>query len=59
MHREYKNLRLLPQIQAQVIGYDLALKLFQLIEHNKPVNEDWRGTLNVTYTYGGALTDEQ
>ena len=50
----------LPKIQAQVIGYKYALKIFQLLEQNKKVlNDSWTGKMNVTYTYGGKLNDDK
>lgn len=50
----------LPKIPAQVIGYEHALKIFKLLMLNEKVaNESWSGGMNVTYTYGGKLTDEK
>jgi hypothetical protein len=48
---------ILPKIQAQVIGYEVAYELFKLIEGNRnEVKDDsWKGEMNVTYVYGGKL----
>ncbi|CAF0930021.1 unnamed protein product [Brachionus calyciflorus] len=50
---------LLPKIPAQVIGYAVAYDLFKQIENNKPVKNEWRGELNMSYTYGGKLKDNR
>ena len=49
----------MPSIPAQAIGYDLAEKIFKLMEKNKRVDDDWAGEMNVTYTYGGKLSDDR
>lgn len=46
---------ILPKIPAQVIGYSVAYELFKLIEINNPVKSEWKGELNMTYSYGGRL----
>ncbi len=50
----------MPNIPAQVIGYNDAWKLFELIEFNKnEVTNNWKGEFNLTYTYGGKLRDNR
>ncbi len=48
---------MLPTIPALAIGYGLAYRIFKLMEANgKTVSDDdWKGELNMTYTYGGKL----
>lgn len=48
----------LPKIVAQVIGYDNAKKIFDMMDGNE-VQSDWKGALNVKYTYGGPLKNNQ
>lgn len=48
-----------PKIVAQVIGYEHALKIFQMMQNNTQVKSDWQGIMNVTYTYGGILANGQ
>lgn len=55
--KNQKDLETLPKIQAQVIGYNVALELFKLIENNNnQVIDAWKGQMNVKYSYGGALS---
>ncbi len=50
----------MPNIPAQVIGYNDAYVLFKLIEsNNNQVKDDWRGEFNLTYTYGGKLSQNK
>jgi hypothetical protein len=50
----------LPNIPAQVISYKFAYDLFKLIESNKnEVKSDWKGDFNLTYTYGGKLSNNR
>ena len=55
---DFQNLGL-PKIPAQVIGYKLAEKILKLIENNKLVKDGWAGEMNVTYSYGGKLSDKK
>lgn len=50
---------ILPNIPAQVIGYSVAYDLFKLIENNVQVKNEWKGELNMSYTYGGKLKDNK
>ena len=61
MFRDQEMLtKTLAKIQAQVIGYGLACKIFQLFENNREVISDWRGELqNCTYKYGGRLLNQK
>ncbi len=57
-YRNLTNENKLPKISAQVIGYGVAYEIFKLLEHNSnQVKNEWRGELNITYTYGGTLKD--
>lgn len=59
--KDMTNLDVLPKIQAQVIGYQIAYDLFKLIENNNNpvVSNDWKGAMNVTYSYGGKLPNQR
>lgn len=35
----------------------MAYEFFKLINHNREVEDDWKGQMNMTYTYGGKLRD--
>ena len=49
----------LPNIVAQVIGYDHAKLIFEAMEGNEIVDDTWKGTMNVQYSYGGSLNNNQ
>ncbi len=51
----------LPKIHAQVIGYGLAEKLFELMDNRtqRSVPEKWAGDLKINYTLGGKLKNDQ
>jgi hypothetical protein len=50
----------LPTIIAQVIGYDHAKIIFKMMEGNKIVDsEEWKGAMDVNYTFGGKLANNQ
>jgi hypothetical protein len=59
MFRDQSNLKTLPNIQAQVIGYGMAYKLFMLIQNSNKANSTWTGKLNMTYRYGGKLANNK
>ena len=50
----------LPTIVAQVIGYNHAKIIFKMMEGNKIVDfEEWKGAMDVNYTFGGQLINNQ
>jgi hypothetical protein len=59
MFRDQNNLKKLPNIQAQVIGYGFAQRLFMLIQDGEKANASWKGALNINYTYGGKLSENK
>ena len=58
MHRldenDQENINL-SNIPSQVINYKIAYDLLNLISDNKEVENNWKGELNLTYSYGGKL----
>jgi hypothetical protein len=53
------SLKELTKVIVQAVGYKVAKEILEMMQNGKAVPVDWSGELNLTYTFGGQLSQNR